>query len=64
MWLRVWLMFISEGHLHDGGVAMDLYINGKYECSSNAVYGGEGYTTIQNGKKVCSEATLKEKVFD
>jgi hypothetical protein len=40
-----------EGHLHDGGVAMDLYINGKYTCSSNAVYGGETGTAIQDGKK-------------
>jgi hypothetical protein len=40
-----------EGHLHDGGVAMDLYINDKYECSSNAVYGGEtGTTKTADGK--------------
>lgn len=30
---------------------MDLFVNGKYTCSSNAVYGGEGGTTTQNGKK-------------
>jgi len=41
----------GKGHLHDGGVAMDLYVNGKYICSSNAIYGGESGTTIQNGKK-------------
>jgi hypothetical protein len=40
-----------EGHLHDGGVAVDLYINSKYTCTSNAVYGGESGTTVQNGKK-------------
>jgi hypothetical protein len=41
---------IVEGHLHDGGVAIDLYINNRYTCSSTAVYGGETGTTIQNGK--------------
>ncbi|KAF2429930.1 hypothetical protein EJ08DRAFT_697954 [Tothia fuscella] len=41
----------GKGHLHDGGVAMDLLINGKYTCSSEAIYGGEGATTVQNGKK-------------
>lgn len=41
-----------EGHLHDGGVAIDMFVNGKYACSSDAVYGGDGgTTTTQNGKK-------------
>jgi hypothetical protein len=30
---------------------MDLFINGKYSCSSNAIYGGEtGTATTQSGK--------------
>jgi hypothetical protein len=31
---------------------MDLHINGKYACSSNAMYGGDSGTALQpNGKK-------------
>ena len=30
---------------------MDLYTNGKFACSSNAIYGSETSTTTQNGKK-------------
>jgi Stress up-regulated Nod 19 len=41
----------SEGHLHDGGVAVDFSINGEYVCSSNALYGGEGFTTHVDGQK-------------
>ena len=37
----------GKGHLHDGGVSMDLSINGKYVCSSNAIYGGEGNTVTK-----------------
>jgi len=29
----------GRGHIHDGGVAMHMLINGKYTCSSNAMYG-------------------------
>jgi hypothetical protein len=27
-------------HLHDGGVNMTIYVNGKNVCSSKAIYGG------------------------
>jgi hypothetical protein len=30
---------------------MDFFVNGKHACSSQAVYGGETGTTIQDGKK-------------
>jgi hypothetical protein len=50
-WRLALKLIKTEGHLHDGGIAMDLYINDKYTCSSNAVYGGETGTSIQNGKK-------------
>jgi len=29
----------ARGHLHDGGVKVGLYINDKFTCASNAVYG-------------------------
>jgi len=31
----------ARGHLHDGGVQMDMSINGKHACTSKAGYGGE-----------------------
>jgi hypothetical protein len=30
---------------------MDLFINGKYACSSNAIYGDEKHLGVQNGEK-------------
>lgn len=30
---------------------MDLFINDKYACSSDAVYGGESGTNVKDGKK-------------
>jgi len=32
-------VFRARGHLHDGGVQMDLFINDKFVCSSKATYG-------------------------
>jgi len=29
----------ARGHLHDGGVKVGLYLNDKFTCASNAVYG-------------------------
>jgi hypothetical protein len=41
-----------RGHLHDGGVAMELLINNKSLCNSTAEYGGkEGSFTDEEGKK-------------
>jgi hypothetical protein len=37
-------------HLHDGGLNMTFYVNGKASCTSNAVYGTSGSATI-NGEK-------------
>jgi hypothetical protein len=39
------------GNFHDGGVAMELYLNGKLICNSEAVYGGEAGTLTDNGQK-------------
>jgi len=41
----------ARGHLHDGGELMELYLNGKKVCTSNAVYGGKGGTMVIDGKK-------------
>jgi len=40
----------ARGHLHDGGHQMDMFINDKYACSSQATYGGEGATTVVDGQ--------------
>jgi len=41
----------ARGHLHDGGVKMDLLINGRFACESKATYGGAGSTTTVNGEE-------------
>ncbi|KAF2400595.1 hypothetical protein EJ06DRAFT_397833 [Trichodelitschia bisporula] len=41
----------ARGHLHDGGVAVDLFINNKFACASKAVYGGAGSTAEINGQQ-------------
>lgn len=38
-------------HLHDGGLNMTFYVNGKEACTSNAVYGTSGSATIDGGEK-------------
>jgi hypothetical protein len=39
-------------HLHDGGVNMTFYVNGKAKCSSEAVYGGGADGALEvNGQK-------------
>ena len=39
------------GHLHDGGSAMELFLNNKMICHSDAIYGGKGGTLrLDNGK--------------
>ena len=41
-----------SGHLHDGGVEIKAFINGKEVCSSKAEYGGEGHVGVSvNGEK-------------
>jgi len=40
----------ARGHLHDGGSQMDMFINGKYACSSLASYGGYGKETEVGGQ--------------
>jgi hypothetical protein len=32
----------AKGHLHDGGVRVELKLNGKVVCDSKAIYGGDG----------------------
>jgi hypothetical protein len=45
---------------------MDLNINGEYECSSNAVYGGEAGTRNENGKvwETISGMTICPKITE
>jgi len=46
--------------LYDGGVAMELYINDKLKCNSEAVYGGRGSTFKQDGKTWASISGIKD----
>jgi hypothetical protein len=39
------------GHLHDGGVAMELYLNNDLICNSEDSYGGRAGTLVENGQK-------------
>jgi hypothetical protein len=42
----------SDGHLHDGGDSVTLYVNGKKACESKAKYGGPGSVrTTRDGHK-------------
>jgi len=41
----------ARGHLHDGGVRVSLFINEKYTCSSNAVYGDKSASSSGMGGK-------------
>jgi hypothetical protein len=57
-------LFAARGHLHDGGVQMDLYINGKPSCVSKATYGeGIGGSEIKtiNSMSMCTEAISIKK---
>ena len=38
------------GLMHDGGVNVILKVNDVEKCDSRALYGGEGHTTIVDGK--------------
>jgi len=60
----------ARGHLHDGGVAMDMFINNKYVCSSEAIYGtrgeagssmagGHGHGGAAKGQKQETDASIK-----
>ena len=41
-----------DGHLHDGGDSVALYVNGKKACESMAEYGGPGSVrTTKDGRK-------------
>jgi hypothetical protein len=57
-------LFAARGHLHDGGVQMDLYINGKPSCVSKATYGeGIGGSEIKtiNSMSMCTDAISIKK---
>jgi hypothetical protein len=42
----------SDGHMHDGGDSVNLYVNGKQACESAAQYGGPGSVrTTKDGRK-------------
>jgi len=47
-----------RGHLHDGGIDLNLKVNGKTVCVSRAQYGGEGHVTKTADGKVWE--TIKE----
>jgi hypothetical protein len=40
----------STGHLHDGGTNIQLKLNDKVVCDSQAIYGGPGAETVVDGK--------------
>ena len=44
----------------DGGTAVQMQINGKLVCSSNATYGGEGHTTVVDGKEWATITKMSE----
>jgi len=50
----------ARGHLHDGGVQMDMFINEKFVCSSKAAYGGAGSESA-DGVKTISGMSRCEK---
>ena len=44
-------IYNAQGHLHDGGVDVQLSVNGKVMCNSQAHYGGDKGTTSVGGEK-------------
>ncbi|KAF2668043.1 hypothetical protein BT63DRAFT_426879 [Microthyrium microscopicum] len=51
----------SIGHLHDGGVGIQLELNGRLICDSKAIYGGAGSETIgADGKKWATISSMTE----
>jgi hypothetical protein len=60
-------LIVAKGHLHDGGVAMHLYINDQYKCSSKATYGGSiagAATETINGMNDCNDTPIALKKGD
>jgi hypothetical protein len=51
----------GKGHLHDGGVAVDVFINNKYTCSSNAIYGKAEESTESMGGKGHAHGNMKSQ---
>jgi hypothetical protein len=46
------VIFGMRGHLHDGGEAVNLYLNDKKVCESQAGYGGPGAVRVtKDGRK-------------
>jgi hypothetical protein len=45
-------MYFTGGHLHDGGVDIDIKVNGRLICDSRATYGGEKGTLKTTDNKV------------
>jgi len=46
--------------MHDGGTAVNMYINGKLYCASKATYGGPKGTVTIDGKEWATIATMSE----
>jgi len=51
----------ARGHIHDGGVAMDMFLNGKLLCQSKAEYGSRAEDSGMGGH---SHADSKDKGGD
>jgi hypothetical protein len=50
----------ARGHMHDGGVGIDLMLNGKVVCQSRASYGGSEATLVKDGKKWETLSSMSE----
>jgi hypothetical protein len=72
LFLKNGTIISTQGHMHDGGSQMELFLNGKPICTSYAKYGGEGATTTIDGKtwetisgmSLCNEKPIPVKVGD
>jgi len=51
----------ARGHLHDGGVKMEMYLNNKLLCTSNAVYGARGDSEGHGHPAMSSEISSSPK---
>jgi hypothetical protein len=64
------ILFVFRGHMHDGGSNIDLKVNDKLACDSQAIYGGKGHVgRTSDGKtwqtigdmKTCPDGVLVKK---
>jgi hypothetical protein len=64
------VLFVFRGHMHDGGSNIEVKVNDKLACDSQAIYGGKGHVgTTHDGKtwqtigdmKTCPEGVVVRK---